>query len=245
MELLRDRHPEDPVLDAAITHALLREVGAGERGATARVFRPGATMAFGRLDALQAGGYAAARAAAAAHGYTPLLRLGGGHAAGYDEGSVLVELIRPVATIADGIGDRFADSTALLVEALAGLGIAAHVGALPGEYCAGDWSVNAAGIKLAGTAQRSIRGASLVTAMVIVEGGARLRAALVDVYAALGIDWRPATAGAAADLVRSLSAGDVERALIAALAAHERLTAGALSPATLRLASTLGAAHDR
>jgi len=245
VELLRDRHPEDPVLDAAITHALLREVGAGERGATARVFRPGATMAFGRLDALQAGGYAAARAAAAAHGYTPLLRLGGGHAAGYDEGSVLVELIRPVATIADGIGDRFADSTALLVEALAGLGIAAHVGALPGEYCAGDWSVNAAGIKLAGTAQRSIRGASLVTAMVIVEGGARLRAALVDVYAALGIHWRPATAGAAADLVRSLSAGDVERALIAALAAHERLTAGALSPATLRLAGTLRAAHDR
>jgi octanoyl-[GcvH]:protein N-octanoyltransferase len=244
VELLRDRHPEDPVLDAAITHALLREVGAGERGATARVFRPGPTMAFGRLDALQADRYEAARAAAAAHGYTPVLRLGGGHAAGYDEGSVLVEVIRPVATIADGVGDRFADTTALLVEGLAALGIAGRVGALPGEYCAGDWSVNAAGIKLAGTAQRSIRGASLVTAMVIAEGGARLRAALIDVYAALGIGWRPATAGAAADLVRSLSAGDAERALIAALAAHERLTAGELSPAALELAGTLRAAHD-
>src|SRR3954464_3692140 len=143
VELLRARHPDDPVLDAAITHALLRQVGAGEKPATARIFRPGATMAFGRLDALDVEPYDNARAAARAHGFTPLLRLGGGHAAGYDEGSVLVELIRPVATIAAGIGDRFADATALLVEGLEALGIAARVGALPGEYCAGDWSVNA------------------------------------------------------------------------------------------------------
>jgi octanoyl-[GcvH]:protein N-octanoyltransferase len=245
VELLRARHPEDPVLDAAITHALLREVGAGERPATARVFRPGPTMAFGRLDALDAKAYDNARAAARDHGYTPLLRLGGGHAAGYDEGAVLVEVIRPMATIADGIGDRFADMTALLVDALRPLGIAARVGALPGEYCAGDWSVNAAGVKLAGAAQRSIRGASLVTAMLIVEGGARLRAALVDVYAALGLDWRPATAAAADDIVSGLTALDAERAIVATLAARERLTAGELAPATVAHAETLRAAHDR
>jgi octanoyl-[GcvH]:protein N-octanoyltransferase len=244
MELLRERHPNDPVLDAAITHALLRQVGAGERGPTARIFRPGATMAFGRLDVLS-DGYAAARAAAVEHGFTPLLRLGGGHAAGYGAGAVLVELIGPVTTIAEGIGERFATATALLVEALATLGIAARVGELSGEYCAGEWSVNAAGIKLAGTAQRSIKGASLVTAMVIVEGSAPLRAALVDVYAALGIDWRPGTAGGAADIVRSLTAADVERTLVATLAAHERLTAGTLDDATLALAGELRAAHDR
>jgi lipoate-protein ligase A len=245
VELLRARHPDDPVLDAAITHALLREVGAGERPATARVFRPGPTMAFGRLDALDAGAYDAARAAARAHGYTPLLRLGGGHAAGYDEGSLLVEVIRPVATIADGIRDRFADMTGLLVEALAPLGVAARVGELPGEYCAGEWSVNAAGVKLAGTAQRAIRGASLVTAMLIVEGGAGLRAALVDVYAALGIAWRPETAGAAEDLAPGVTALDAERAVVAALAARDRLTAGALAPATVAHAETLRAAHER
>jgi lipoate-protein ligase A len=135
--------------------------------------------------------------------------------------------------------------TDLLVEALAPLGVGARVGELPGEYCAGAWSVNAAGVKLAGTAQRSIRGASLVTAMLIVEGGARLRAVLVDVYAALGIDWRPATAGAADDLVAGLTAPDAERAVIAALAAHERLTAGALAPATVAHAATLRGAHER
>lgn len=245
MELLRARHPGDPLLDAAITHALLRQVAAGERPPTARIFRPGPTMAFGRLDALDAEAYDLARAAAREHGYTPLLRLGGGHAAGYDEGSVLVELIRPVATIAEGVRDRFATMTDLLVEALGALGIAARVGELPGEYCAGDWSVNAAGVKLAGTAQRAIRGASLVTAMLIVEGADRLRAALVDVYAALGLAWRPATAGAAADLVPALRAADAERALIATLAARERLTAGELQDATVTLARTLTAAHER
>jgi octanoyl-[GcvH]:protein N-octanoyltransferase len=244
MELLRECHPDDPVLDAAITHALLRQVGAGMRPPTARIFRPGPTLAFGRLDALS-DGYAEARAAAVAHGFTPLLRLGGGHAAGYDTGSVLLELIVPVGTIAEGIPERFATVTELLVEALAGLGIVARAGELPGEYCAGEWSVHAAGIKLAGTAQRSIKGASLVTAMVIVEGGAELRAALVDIYAALEIAWRPATAGGAADIVRALTAADVERALVATLAAHERLTAGALDPDTLALAASLREAHER
>jgi octanoyl-[GcvH]:protein N-octanoyltransferase len=242
MELLRDRFPDDPALDAAITHALLRQVGAGERGPVARVFRPGATMAFGRLDAL-APGYEDARAAAREHGYAPLLRLGGGHAAGYDEASVLVEVVRPVKTIAEGVGERFTWLTDLLVETLAHLGITARVGVMPGEYCAGDHSVNAAGVKLAGTAQRTIRGASLVTGMLIVGGGDRLRAALADVYAALEIEWRPSTAAAADDIVRSLTAPDAERTLIAVLAAHERLTAGTLGDDALALAERLRAGH--
>jgi octanoyl-[GcvH]:protein N-octanoyltransferase len=234
MELLRDARPDDPVLDVAITHALLREVGAGERDAVARVFRPGPTMAFGRLDAL-APGYDAARAAAQQHGFTPALRLGGGHAAGYDAGSVLVEIIRPNATIARGIPERFADLTALLVETLGHLGITARVGELPGEYCAGDWSVNAAGIKLAG----------LSTAMVLVEHGAALRAALTDVYAALDLAWRPGTAGAGNDIVRALTAGDAQRALIAALAQRESLTSGTLAASTVARAETLRASHER
>jgi lipoate-protein ligase A len=243
VQLIRARHPQDPVLDAAVTHALLRRVGAGELGPVARVLRPGPTMAFGRLDAL-AGGFDGARAAATAHGYAPLVRLGGGHAAGYDEGSLLVELIRPERSIAEGIEARFAGATALLVEALDAVGIVARVGEVDGEYCAGAWSVNAAGVKLAGTAQRSIRGASLVTAMVIVEGGARLRAALVDVYAALGIAWRPETAGAGQDVLPGLRVADVERAVIATLANREALTAGELDAATLALAADLRGAHE-
>lgn len=243
MELLRARHPKDPVLDAAITHALLQQVASGEKPPTARIFRPGPTMAFGRLDALNEAHYTAALAAARAHGYTPILRLGGGHAAGYDEGSVLIELIRPNTTIAEGIPERFASMTSLLMESLSTLGITARTGELPGEYCAGDWSVNAAGVKLAGTAQRSIRGASLVTAMLIVENGTPLRAALTDIYSALNIPWRPATAAAARDIIPSLTTADAERILISTLAAHERLTATTLSDSTLTLAEHLRPAH--
>jgi octanoyl-[GcvH]:protein N-octanoyltransferase len=243
MELLRARHPKDPVLDAAITHALLKQVAAGEKPPTARIFRPGPTMAFGRLDALDAARYAAAREASRAHGYEPILRLGGGHAAGYDEGSVLVEIIRPIETIAEGIAERFASMTALLMESLSALGITARIGAIPGEYCAGDWSVNAAGVKLAGTAQRSIRGASLVTAMLIIENGASLRAALTDIYTSLDIAWRPSTAAAARDIIPSLTTADAERILISTLAAHESLTATTLAPSTIAVAEQLRPAH--
>jgi octanoyl-[GcvH]:protein N-octanoyltransferase len=243
MELLRARHPRDPLLDAAVTHALLKQVASGEKPPTARIFRPGPTMAFGRLDALDEERYAAARAAARAHGYEPILRLGGGHAAGYDEGSVLVEIIRPIETIAEGIPERFASMTALLMESLATLGITARTGELPGEYCAGDWSVNAAGVKLAGTAQRSIRGASLVTAMLIIENGKQLKAALTDIYAALAIDWRPGTAASANAIIPSLTTADAERILISTLANHENLTATTLDDSTLALAEHLRPAH--
>lgn len=243
MELLRARHPKDPLLDAAITHALLKQVATGDKPPTARIFRPGPTMAFGRLDALDDARYAAARAAARGHGYEPILRLGGGHAAGYDEGSVLVEIITTNSTIADGIPERFASMTALLVESFSALGITARTGELPGEYCAGDWSVNAAGVKLAGTAQRSIRGASLVTAMLIIENGKSLRAALTDIYSALDIPWRPSTAAAARDIIPSLTTADAERILISTLANHESLTATTLSTSTLTLAEHLRPTH--
>jgi hypothetical protein len=79
--------------------------------------------------------------------------------------------------------------------------------------------------------------------MVIAEGGARLRAALVDVYTALGIAWRPETAGAAQDVLPGLRVADVERAVIATLANHQALTAGELDAATLALAAELRDAH--
>jgi len=240
--LLDASHPGDPLLDLAVSHALLRRVAAGELGPVARVFGPGPTMAFGRLDALR-DGYGAAREAAAAHGFTPALRLGGGHAAGYDAGSVIVEVTTPQATIAEGIADRFQTGTVLLVHALRDAGVPAALGELTGEYCPGRWSVHAGGIKVAGTAQRTIRGASLLAAVVLVRGGDRLRAALVDVYAALGLEWDPRTAGAAEDLAPGVTAAAVATAVTARLEeAHGPLQRAALDDGTLALARELRAA---
>jgi hypothetical protein len=75
-------------------------------------------------------------------------------------------------------------------------------------------------VKLVGTAQRLVRGGSLLGAVVLVRGGARVRAVLEDVNAELGLSWDPATAGAAEDEVPGLSVDDVERAVLDAYAAR-------------------------
>ncbi len=206
----------DAAQDIAATQALLRRVAAGEEPASARVYRPHATVAFGKLDAARPG-YERAQAAAREHGFAPVLRIAGGHAAAYDEGCVIVEVVTPAARIAEGIGERFAAGSAMLRRVLASVGVDAEIGELPGEYCPGAWSLHAGGVKLAGPAQRAVRGAALWSAFVAVEGGARLRAVLTDVYAALELDWDPRTAGAAEDVRPGLTADAVEAALAGAV----------------------------
>lgn len=238
MELLTVGHPGDPAFDMAVSHALLLGVAAGELPETARIFRPGPTLAFGRLDALREG-YPRACAAAAARGWTPVLRLGGGHAAGYDGGSVVFELVTRNAHVAEGLQERFAAGVGVLVAALTDLGIDVAIGELPGEYCPGRWSVHlVGGPKIAGAAQRTVRGASLLTAVVVVQRGAELREALVAVYDELGLAWDPATAGSAAEGRAGTTSQEVTEALLGHLARR----APAPVPGELR-ASTIAAAH--
>ena len=225
--------PHDPALDLAVTHALLRAVAGGERGEALRVYRPGPTAAFGRLDVLRAG-FAAAVAAARAHGLTPVVRPAGGHAAVYGPGDVVVEHVTPEADVTAGLQDRFAAQSALLCRVLRELGADARIGQLPGEYCAGEYSINLGGrSKVAGIAQRAIRGAALTTAVVTVEDGPGLRAAVADLYGALGLDVDPGVAGAVADAVPGATAVGVAGAIAAAYAPtvatplHDGLVAGA------------------
>ncbi len=97
---------------------------------------------------------------------------------------------------------RFAAEAESQAQALRGLGIDARVGEVPGEYCPGRFSVNARGqTKLIGAAQRIISGAWLFSTVVVVGGAARVRAVLEEVYAALALDWDPASVGSIADEV--------------------------------------------
>jgi octanoyl-[GcvH]:protein N-octanoyltransferase len=243
VRLVRDGFPGDPALDVAVGQALLRRAARGEVGPTLRVYRPGPTVAFGRLDRLRQG-FAGAVAAARAHGFEPVLRQPGGHAAAYDADSVCLDVVRPEAEAIPALQARFADAAELLAGALQTVGVDARVGEVPGEYCPGAWTVNAGGrVKLAGTAQRVVRGASLLGAVVVVAGGARVRAVLEDVYAELGLAWDPATAGAADDGVPGLTVEAVERAIVGAYRAREPLEEGALDPATVALARELAAGH--
>jgi len=211
-------HPEDPVREMEASAGLLADVSSGRRGPTARVYRPGPTVAFGRLDELLSG-YGEARRRAAAAGFAPVRRLGGGRAAAYHRGSVLFDVLAPEASIAAGIEERFERVTAAVAEVLAGLGLPVAIGQLAGEFCPGRFSIHAGGRKLAGIAQRAVRGASLVTGFVSVEREEELREVLVAVYDALGLELDPATVGAADALLPGLRAAAVAAALERRLAA--------------------------
>jgi lipoate-protein ligase A len=223
-------------LELATSQALLQRVAAGELPAALRLYRPPPTVAFGKLDTLSTG-YAAAHAAARAHGYAPVLRLPGGHAAAYHRESLGIDLVYAVEDPVPGTHDRFRETAERLAGALASLGADARVGEVPGEYCPGAYSVNARGrVKLVGTAQRLVRGAALLGASIVVRDGAGVRAVLRDVYAALGLEWDDATAGALDEEVAGVTLDAVERAV---LKAYGDPPAEPLDDATLALAGRL------
>lgn len=211
--------PEDPVLDVALSDALLREVAAGRREPVLRVFRPGAAVAFGRLDALRPG-FPLACARARELGFTPLVRSVGGHAAVYDGRSVVVEHVTHEADTTAALQDRFAAQAALVRDVLADAGADARIGELRGEYCPGAHSVNVGGrIKVAGIAQRLIRHGSLTSAVIVVGGGDLVREAVTSVYGALGLDVDPATAGALDDVLPGVTADAIAERVRAAYGA--------------------------
>jgi len=241
MLLIRDLQERPAALEIALSHALLLRVAEGALpGGVLRLYRPPATVAFGKLDTLSPG-YAAAADAARARGYAPVLRLPGGHAAAYHRESLGIDVVTAVADPVPGTHERFRDAGERLAGALRTLGVDARVGAVPGEYCPGDYSVNARGrVKLVGTAQRLVRGAALLGAAIVVRDGAGVRAVLRDVNAALAIGWDELTAGAVDDEVAGVSLEAVERAV---LAAYPGLEPAELDDATLARAAELEPRH--
>ncbi|MFN0282396.1 MAG: lipoyl protein ligase domain-containing protein [Kineosporiaceae bacterium] len=203
-----------PLDDVALGPALLTRAQADPDGAPVlRLAWPRPTLAFSRLDTL-APGWPDALAAARAHGFEPVVRQRGGRAAAYHEGCLLLDLVSPDRDPRSGIRARYVAGAAVLAGALADLGLDARVGAVPGEYCPGDFSVSSGGrVKLAGTAQRVVRGAWLLSSMLVVRGADRLRAVLGDVHHALALDWDPASVGAVEGVLRLDVAGAVPSGL--------------------------------
>jgi octanoyl-[GcvH]:protein N-octanoyltransferase len=214
MLLVREIAPRRPSLEVAVSHALVERVNEGAPGAVLRLYRPARTVAFGRLDALRPG-FAAAAAAARAHGFEPVLRAPGGHAVAYHDGCLGIDEVLGEADPIAGMHDRFARSGERMAAALRTLGVDARVGRVPDEFCPGEFTVNARGaVKLVGTAQRVVRHASLLAASVVVRDAEPVRDVLRDVYRALELHWDPATAGAVADEVPGVTLDEVERAVL-------------------------------
>jgi octanoyl-[GcvH]:protein N-octanoyltransferase len=224
VDLLEGRAGADPALDVALPHALLALVADGRRDAVLRTYRPQPTLAFGRRDTFLPG-FERAVAAARRQVFAPVVRGAGGRAAAYDRGCLVLDEIMPAEDSMAGIQARFAIEAELQARALRRLGVDARVGHVPGEYCPGEFSVNARGrTKLIGAAQRIVRGGWLLSTVVVVDSGSRIRAVLEDVYAELGLDWDPATTGAVADEAQGVTVEDVRDAILAEYAERAALT---------------------
>ena len=206
MDLIRETEPRDPHLETAISHAVLRQVAAGERPETLRIHPTRPSVAFGIRDT-RSPGYSNAIREASQRGFTPVERLAGGRAAAFTRGTLAFSWAKPDPGL--NTEARFVALASIMRDAFATMGADARIGEVPGEYCPGAYSVNLSGrYKVMGVGQRIIRGAAYVGGMVVVTDRQAIIDVLIPVYAALGLPWDPATSG---DLFMQLPNIDLER----------------------------------
>ncbi|MFJ4025827.1 biotin/lipoate A/B protein ligase family protein [Paenarthrobacter sp. NPDC089989] len=211
---------------------LLQRARRGELTPSLRLYRPEPTVAFGQRDA-NLPGFKAAEEACRNLGFEPLVRKAGGRAAAYHQGTLVVDHVEPHPDAIVKAKARFSDFGELLAGALRSVGIHAAVGEIPGEYCPGEFSVHgedpdfpAHRIKLIGTAQRVVSGGWLFSSVIVVENSAPIREVLTASYEALGLEWDPATAGAANDLLPHLDVATVEDAVVQAYGTYADVVEG-------------------
>ena len=215
---------------AALGPALLRT--ASRQGTNwLRCYSPPETAAFTGLDRM-APGFGRAWAAALGHGFQPVRRASGGRMAAYHRQCLCLDVV-----LADGGAPALDPWTGLaalaaeLVSVLRAVGIDARAGEVPGEYCPGRFSVNVAGrVKLAGTAARRVPGATLLSAVLVVDDPEPLRCVTTDIYAALPFPFRPETVGGAADHLPGLTVDALVQQLLYSAAGQVELIEGVAVP---------------
>lgn len=228
ISLVTDSYPAISGLDTTLARALLQSVSAGDTGETFRMYSPGRVMAFGKRDTVTAG-FAEAAIAAREHGYVPLVRLAGGRAAVFHEGTLAFGWTMPIDDPRSGIQERFETLAELVVRAFARLGLNSAIGEVPGEYCPGRFSIHHSGSrKVMGVGQRLARDAAHVGGVIVVTGADIINEVLRPVYAALGVDFDPAVTGAISDVVPDVTITSVADAIVA-----ELTLLGDVFPATL------------
>ncbi|MDP9418237.1 MAG: lipoate--protein ligase family protein, partial [Actinomycetota bacterium] len=173
-----------------------------------------------------------------------VLRAPGGRAAAYHPKALCLDLVVADDDPHSGSQARFVALAEVLVDALESLGVPAGVGPVPGEYCPGRYSVHARGRwKLAGTAQRVVRGAWFLGAVVLVSGVETVREVVAPAYDALGLHCDVSTVGAVDDLVPGVGVGDVALAVLDAFGRRASLSSGAAPPRLLERARLAAPDH--
>jgi lipoate-protein ligase A len=235
--------PARPAYDTAVSRALLVAVGEGRSAAALRLYEPGDAVAFSLLDRVQPG-FGEAVAAARARGFEAMLRLAGGRAAVFTRQTLGFAWCVPDADPRASIGTRFEEIAHVIAAALQQLGVDARVGAVPGEYCPGDHSVNARGqTKLMGVGQRIVKGAAHVGGVIVLGASHRVRDVLVPVYECMGFAWDPASVGSIEDEVGAVPREAVIEALLAQLAKRHDLERAPLAEGLLAAAGNAEHEH--
>ena len=243
IRLCTESYSERPALDTAVSRALMLRVAERLEPETLRLFRPGDIVAFGAQDR-RAPGYARAVDAARARGFASVNRMVGGTAAVFHGLTVAFTWTIPDRDPRQNIDARFRETASLIASALRRLGVDARVGEVPGEYCPGEYSVNARGrAKLMGVGQRIVSGAAHVGGVVVVGDSGRIRDVLTPVYAALAHEWRPDTVGSVEDELGAARFEDVRRAIADEFGECYELYEGALPAEVTERALTLEADH--
>jgi lipoate-protein ligase A len=233
-------HYDDPVLDTAISTALLQRIALGEIGPTLRIFTPSRIVAFGSQDRTRPG-YAAAVTAVSELGYSGVERLAGGRAAVFHEGTIAFAWSTPHPDPKTGIEERYEALTSIIIDALGSLGVAGVVGELPGEYCPGRFSVHADGHKVMGVGQRLIKNAAHVGGVLVVHSPDLVNLPLIPAYQALDYEWDPAATGS---IGGTTSVDRATRAMVNAFeAAGYALVPSEIGEETLALATALSDRH--
>jgi lipoate-protein ligase A len=241
--LIDDAYPDADALDTAVSRAMLLAASEGRIGEAFRIHRPGRIVAFGKHDSITPG-FDEAVAIARAKGFLPLVRLAGGRAAVFHEQTLAFNWTVPDPDPTRGIHDRFDMLADLMVGAFAGLGLDARTGAVPGEYCPGDFSVNLEGvIKVMGVGQRLARDAAHIGGVVVVRDAEIINDVLLPIYDALGLEMDPGATGALSHRLPEITTDEVVEAVVAELGRLGDLVPTPLDPAILEHAMTLADGH--
>ena len=202
----------------ASTRLISMVAASPELGRIVRIYRPAPTVAFSGLES-RLSGFLDAVGEAAAFAFEPVVRPAGGRMVALDQNWIILDIITPEIEKTFSNREIYLDYGAEIVNVLREFGIDANLGPVDGEYCPGDYSINARGkIKLVGTAQRVRRGARLFSACMPISISYSVATLFERVNATLGLEWNPETLGGLNDEAPQITADVLEEKLVEAFA---------------------------
>lgn len=233
----------EPVMDAAISSAILKQVSDGHLKETLRIFKPKRTLAFAPRD-IRDPNFQKAVGSAIQRGFQPVKRLTGGRAAVFHEGTLGFAWTIPDDNPRFNVDLRFKTVSNLIKKSLCNLGFDARVGEVDGEYCNGKYSVNLNGnIKVMGVGQKLAPKASHIGGVIVVNDSLLTKSILVDIYEDLELNWIPETVGSLDDVNNKIKIDDVRNSIIQCIKSTKKLSYRKLSKNTIELAKDLYNQH--